>query len=254
MPQVAQEVKRPRAEARKMRLFLLFLLLTLPALAQDADAPWFLGPDGGVYYVSAGKVSRLGLASGSSLAVSAGVPWLIGNDGKVWTTRGDRDRWAPIAEPLVGRQIVAGSGGSVFLLGTDGGVYQRLGAGQWKRVGLGTGSALGVGPDDVPYLVGTDGRIWRGQGGNWLPYNALAKGRRLAVGQGAVYLVGEDAGVYRVTSSSIDRLGLASAVDVALSPSGQVYIVGTDSGVWSWDGGNWSRLGWGTAREVTFNR
>ena len=237
-----------------MRTFLLFLLLCLPAFAQDADAPWFLGPEGGVYSLSAGKLSRLGLATGSSLAVSAGVPWLIGQDGRLWTTRGEGQRWAPLPEPMAGRQLVAGAGGGLFLLGLDGGVYRRQGEGRWQRVGLGSGSALGVGPDGVPYLVGTDGRIWRGRDGDWRPYNPVAKGRRLAVGADFVALVGEDGGVYRVTEQTIERLGMASAVDVALDPSGKVYIVGTDRGIWSWDGRTWSRLGWGTALQVTFNR
>lgn len=235
-----------------MRFLLLFLLLTLPTLAQGADSPWFLGPDGGVYDVQGGRPHRLGLATGTSLAVWGGVPWLIGNDSRVWTMQSGN--WAPLAEPILGRQIVAGR--SLFVLGTDGGVYRRGEAGNWKRVGLGSGSALGVGPDDVPYLVGTDGRIWCGAGGNWVPYNALAKGRRLAPSGDSVYLVGADAGVYRVTPGNIQRLGLAQAVDVSLSPGGQVYIVGTDGGVYSWDPGAsaWNRLGWGTAREVTFSR
>jgi len=93
-------------------------------------------------------------------------------------------------------------------------------------------------------------------GSQWVPFNALAQGKKVAVApDGTVYIIGTDDGVYQIGEQQIRRLGLVTGQDVSVSPSGQVAIIGMDSGVYLYDGGSrWSRLGSGTARQVTWGR
>lgn len=230
-----------------MRILLCLLLLVGLAHGQ-AFNPWFLGPDGGVY----DGLSRVGLATGTSLAVVGDTAYLVGQDQGVWSGGLGGD-WRPIDLLARGKKVAAASDGCVYLLGLDGGIYQ-LGAG---RVGLGIGSDLAVGAGHDLFVVGTDGHIWKSSNadGAWFPYNGLAVARRVGAGpEGSVYCIGTDGGVYSVSSSNIQRLGLALAQEISVGPDGTPFIVGLDSAVYSYSGGSWRRLGNGIARQVVWPR
>ncbi|MBI3924014.1 MAG: hypothetical protein HY319_00585 [Armatimonadetes bacterium] len=234
-----------------LRLSLLFLALVAAASAAH-DSPWFLGLDGGVYLDSGGRIQRVGLGSGSSLAVFGQTAYLIGLDQCVWTADPAGD-WRQLDSIGRGRKVVVDSEGTVYLLGLDGGVYQFTGGG-WKRLGLATAADLAAGGPGQLFVIGTDGHVWSSPGqGKWSVYNALALGKRVAAARdGTVYVIGTDNGVYRVGSGQIQRLGLATGQDVAVGTAGQVGIVGMDNGVYIYDGSGWRRLGSGMAKQVAW--
>lgn len=235
---------------------ILFLLSSLAACADDTI--YFLGADRGVYMDAGNGLRRVGLGTGNSLAVHAGVLYLAGDDGQVWSAD-QRGRWLPISGTSQAKKVVVDPQGTLFILGSDGGVY-RYSNGMSRR-GLAVASDLAVSGNGDLYVVGTDGKVWVSRallGGKdiWTPYNLLAQGKKVAVANdGTVYLIGTDNGIYRIGSTAIDRLGVASGQEIAVSDDGQVGIVGTDSGVYLWNGGSrWSRLGTGTARAVIWAR
>ncbi|GMU55746.1 MAG: hypothetical protein AMXMBFR33_48920 [Candidatus Xenobia bacterium] len=230
-----------------MRTLLALLLLTTLATAQ-LETPWFLGLDGGVYR----GLQRVGLGTGTSLAVVGDTAYLIGQDRRLWSA-GPQGNWQVADQLARCSRVAVASDGTVYLLGIDGGVY-RQGVG---RVGLGLGSDLAVGSGHDLFVVGTDGHIWisPSASGAWVPYNALALARRVAAGpEGTVALIGTDQGVYRVTPDHIERLGLATGQEVAVRSDGTVFIVGTDSAVYSYENGGWQRLGDGLAKAVVWPR
>ena len=233
-----------------MKLILLWLLVSQ---LFGPDRPIYLGMDGGVY---GSDLKRLGLGTGSSLAVHGQTAYLVGSDGRLWTctNRGD---WQPPSGGAAlgqGQKVVVEPSGTPLLLGTDGGVY-RLGSG-WNRVGLGVGRDLAVSESGDLYMIGNDGHVWvcPVNQSQWSLFNGLATGQKLAAAGGAVYLIGKDGGIYRVTPNQIDRLGLASGQDIAVSGAGQVAIIGLDNGVYYYQEGDWKRQGWGTARQLAWPR
>lgn len=121
---------------------------------------------------------------------------------------------------------------SPWFLGPDGGVYRGL-----ERVGPGTGTDLAV-AGQTPYVVGMDGLIWSGRGGNWRPFNMLFKAQRLSIGpDGSVLALGLDGGVYRVDAQGWTRVGLATGTDLA--GGGTLYVIGMDQKVWFYRSSTW---------------
>lgn len=228
------------------------VVATTVALAQSDSRPWFIGLEGGIYRWSAKSYTRVGLATATSLAVHDETPYVIGIDSQIWSYAGGS--WAPILPGVKGRRIAVDFDGTLYLVGTDSGVY-AVRHGTLSRIGLGLAQDVAVCRGEV-YVIGTDGLVWRsGQGGDWRPYNALARGKRVAVSaEGTVFIIGTDTGVYQVTPTAFTRLGLASGVDIAVGGDGQPYIVGTDHGVWRFEGGQWKRYGTGLAGAVVFPR
>lgn len=232
----------------------LFIALLLVSQLFSLDRPSFLGMDGGVY---GPDLKRLGLGTGSSLAVHGQTAYLIGTDGHLWSCT-DGGEWMPLSGPAalgLGTKVVVEPSGTPLILGTDGGVY-RLGKG-WNRVGLAVARDLAVSESGDLFAVGTDGKIWTCgvNQSEWTLFNGLVSARKLAVGGGSVYLVGTDNGIYRVGSQQVERLGLATGQDISVNSSGRVVaIVGMDNGVYLFQNGNWSRLGAGLARQVSWPR
>ena len=157
------------------------------------------------------------------------------------------------------RKVVFGANSSMFILGTDGGVY-RFDNGMARR-GLAVAQDLAASANGDLYVIGTDGKVWvsralLGGTASWVPYNALAQGKKIAVApDGTVYIIGNDGGVYKIGVQSIERLGIATGQEISVGPQGQVGIVGMDSGVYLLEGSSrWSRLGTGTARQVVWPR
>lgn len=204
--------------------------------------------DGGVYR----DLDRIGIGTGTSLAVAGDTAYLVGMDQRIWTS-GPGGNWQ-VADALARAVKVTVAGdGAVFLLGTDGGVYQ-MGVG---RVGLGLGTDLTVGEGHDLFVVGTDGRIWKSESANgtWRPYNPTVLARRVAAApDGSVAILGLDGGVYRLDSRNFERLGLASGTSITLADDGAPYVVGLDNGVYFYRGGSWQRLGMGLARQIAWPR
>ncbi len=230
------------------------LLLALLLLAQlfAPDQPAYLGLDGGVY---SPNLKRMGLGTGTSLAIHDQTAYLVGTDGRVWSASGAD--WRPLegAPALAQAQkVVAEPSGALVILGTDSGIY-RLRR-NWYRIGLASARDVDVSPSGDLFIVGSDAHVWTSPAGQneWTLYNALAAGKKLAAAQGMVYLIGTDNGVYRVTPERIERQGLVTAQEISVSSSGQVAIVGMDNGVYYQQNGDWKRQGGGTARLVVWPR
>ncbi|MCW5870093.1 MAG: hypothetical protein KIS61_22750 [Candidatus Eremiobacteraeota bacterium] len=230
------------------------LWLTLLLLGQlfAVDQPAYLGLDGGVY---GPNLKRIGLGSGTSLAIHGQTAYLVGSDGRVWSAGGSD--WRPLegAPALAQAQkVVVEPSGALVILGTDSGIY-RLRR-NWYRIGLASARDLDVSPAGDLFIVGSDAHVWTSAAGQteWRLYNALAAGKKLAAAQGMVYLIGTDNGVYRITPEQIERQGLATAQEISVSSSGQVAIVGMDNGVYYLQSGDWKRQGGGTARLVIWPR
>jgi hypothetical protein len=141
-------------------------------------------------------------------------------------------------------------GQSPFYLGQDGGVYR----GDLRRIGLGVGSSLAV-HGQTAYLVGTDGRVWTSEAEReWRPLPTLATGHKVVVdASGSPLLLGTDGGVYRLGGRRVERLGLATALDVDVAEDGGVYIVGVDNRLWLLPAGSsqWQLFNpFATARKV----
>lgn len=242
-------------------LFCASLAASLPASAQSRpESPWFLGNDGGVYRSSRDTLQRVGLGTGSQLAVHGDTAYLVGDEGRIWFSERGR-AWQPLTgggpdEPRAQKIVIDGRG-EITLLGLDGGVYRLGGRRGLSRLGLAIGRDLAVSSDGQLYLLGTDGHVYRnGRGGEWSVLNLLASATRVASApDGTVYVIGTDAGVYRLSSKRIERLGLASGREISVSSDGQPAIVGTDGGVYLYESSrNWQRLGSGTARQVVWSR
>lgn len=230
----------------------LWLALLLVAQLFAADQPTYLGLDGGVY---GSNLKRMGLGTGTSLAVHDQTAYLVGTDGRVWSANGSD--WRPLdgAPALAQAQkVVAEPSGALVILGTDSGIY-RLRR-NWYRIGLASARDLDVSPSGDLFIVGSDAHVWTSPSGQneWTLYNGLAAGKKLAAAQGMVYLIGTDNGVYRVTPGQIERQGLATAQEISVSNTGQVAIVGMDNGVYYLQNGEWKRQGGGTARLVIWPR
>ncbi len=231
-----------------MRRLLLVVLLTACAAAQFGARPWFLGLDGGVYR----GTERVGIGTGTSLAVVDDTAFLVGLDQHIWKS-GPGGDWR-MADPVaLASKVVAAGDGSIFLLGTDGGAW-HMGVG---RVGLGVGSDLAVGEDHDLYLVGTDSRVWlcENESGNWKPYNSSVLARKVAAApNGAVCILGLAGEVYALDSRYGSRLGGMVAQSLSLATDGTPYVVGLDNAVYFYRGGDWQRLGSGYARQIAWPR
>lgn len=233
-----------------MTRWLLALLLLGQLLS--TEQPAYLGLDGGVY---GPNLRRMGLGTGTSLAIHDQTAYLVGTDGRVWSSGGSD--WRPLdgAPALAQAQkVVAEPSGALVILGTDSGIY-RLRR-NWYRIGLASARDLDVSPGGDLFIVGSDSHVWTSSAGQneWRPYNVLAAGKKLAAAQGMVFLIGTDNGVYRITPEQIERQGLATAQEISVSNSGQVAIVGMDNGVYYLQNGEWKRQGAGTARLVIWAR
>lgn len=233
-----------------MRLLLLAALLL--GQLYMTERPVYLGLDGGVYGTD---LKRIGLGTGTSLAVHDQSAYLVGTDGRVWSATGSS--WSPLegASSLAQAQkVVVEPSGALDIVGTDSAVY-RLRR-NWSRIGLASARDLDVSPDGDLFIVGSDSHIWTASAGQneWKLYNPLAAGKKLAAARGAVYLIGTDNGIYKVVGESVERQGLATAQEISVSNSGQVAIVGMDNGVYYLQNGDWKRQGAGTARLVIWPR
>jgi hypothetical protein len=235
----------------------ILLLSCVVAYAQFTSPPWFIGLDGGIYRPDGKDYHRMGLATTTSLAVSGSTPYVVGLDSQIWTTTSDMG-WHPIMPGVKARRIAAGPNGALFIVGTDRGVYS-VGGGNLRRIGLGLAEEIAVGAGNI-YVVGTDGHIWWSPGadGNWRMYNTLALAQRVAVtsegGRDAVYILGTDHGVYRLTTDRFDRLGLGTGTELAVSSGGEPYLIGGGNMVWRYNKGQWSQYGDRPAGNITFPR
>ncbi len=236
-----------------MRKLLLVLLLVLPSFAQGglgltADSPWFLGPEGGVYR----GLERVGLGTGTDLAVAGQTPYVVGLDGLLWSGRGGN--WQPLNGLFKAQRLAIGPNGGLLAVGLDNGVY-RVDAQGWTRVGLATATDVAGGGGAI-FVIGMDQKVWVYRSSTWLPYNIVALGKRVAAApDGTVYVIGTDNGVYQVgEGTALQRLGLGLGKEIAVSATGKVGIVGMDDGVYLWTNNDWQRLGTGTARLVEWAR
>jgi len=101
------------------------------------------------------------------LAVSeSGDLFVVGTDGRIWTCGANQSEWT-IYNGLVSAKKLAVGGGSVYLLGTDNGIY-RVGPQKVERLGLATGQEVSVNSSGrVVAIVGMDNGVYLFQDGNW---------------------------------------------------------------------------------------
>lgn len=239
-----------RTLKRLLVIACLVFTIASPLRAQEIVLPWLIGDDGGVWRQVASLWTRVGLATGTSLAVAGETAYIIGGDGQVWTDNG-KGLWMVLAGGGAGTRLAADADGSLYLVAQDQGVYRYTNRG-WRRLGLGLASDVAV-ANGIPYVIGTDGRVWCFRE-EWLPYNPVAKGQRLSVGSEGVFVIGIDNAVWKVTPSEVTRWGLGQAREIAVGADGYPWVIGMDGGLWrSGAEKNWSRVGLGTAKGLTFS-
>jgi Tectonin domain len=153
--------------------------------------------------------------------------------------------------------IGVGASGAVWAIGTNPvpggyGIHQYVN-GQWVAI-AGGAVRVAVGPDGWPWIVNSDGRIFRRSGSSWVLLPGSA--RDIAVGgDGNAYIIGTTPvpGGYRIyryveTFGSWVEVG-GGAVRIAAGTEGRPWVVNSDGRVFRMDGGSWTALP-GTARDV----
>lgn len=148
------------------------LLQGAPALAQaqkvvvePSGALVILGTDSGIYRLGR-QWSRVGLASARDLDVAPGGDlYIVGSDSHVWTCQSGAREWKLYNGLAAGKKVAAAQG-SVYLVGTDNGVY-RVTPDSVDRQGPATAQEVSVSSGGQVSIVGMDSGVYYLQNGDW---------------------------------------------------------------------------------------
>jgi hypothetical protein len=237
---------------KKTLLFIFSLfLITTTSLAQWELLPgggvgkkiwaydskvWVIGSDDGIYYSTSagGWAAYPGQGKGRDLSVHNGIPYILGTDDRVY--KGSSSGWSLMAGGGMGKSIHVDAAGTIWLIGSDNGVYyQRQNSSAWVAYpGKGTGYDL-CAYDDLPYVVGTDFQVYRGSpAGNWTLLGQGFKCRRITVDNTGTVWALADNGVFYFDNPNkkwvvYDATGKGFDITVM---DNRAYLIGTDSKVY----------------------
>jgi hypothetical protein len=153
--------------------------------------------------------------------------------------------------PGTARDIGAGANGSVWIVGSDRGVYQwNDNAYSWQQVNGSNARRITVAPDGTPWITNTDSRVFRRRGGNWqeLPGEA----RDIAAGaDSSVWAVGENRSLYKWNEDAYtwNQFSGSNGEMMAVTGGGTAWLVNADGNIYQRRGNNWQQMP-GTAIDI----
>src|SRR5262245_50670688 len=128
----------------------------------------------------------------------------------------------------------------------DGNLF-RLDGQRWAPVD-GYGMRLSVAPNGEPWVVNSRNEIWRSaSNGDFekLPGEA----RDIGIGgDGAVWIIGTDSGIYRWNNNNWDRVD-GSGVAITVDRSGSPYVVNAQNQIFHWVNGRFVMMN-GRAKDI----
>jgi Tectonin domain len=175
-----------------------------------------------------------------------GEPWVVNSRNEIW-----RSQSGGSFEKLPGaaRDIGIGADGTVWIIGTDNGIY-RWNQNNWDRV-EGSGVAISVDRSGSPWVVNAQNQIYRYVNGRFEVMNNGRARDIAAAPDGAVYIVGTNSEVYRLAGNDWQSMG-GSAERIAAGPNGTVWVVNNAREVYRWENGGFERMP-GSATDIAVN-
>jgi Tectonin domain len=243
---------------RTFQTILLFLSFSFYLTAQSwdvkigkaTDVGISAGADGTVWIIGAGKVPGgygifkwLGTnwteVSGGATRIAVdntGSPWIVNSDGVIF--RRQNNAWIP----LIGRatDIGAGADGSIWIIGAGKvpggyGIFKWTGSG-WNEVG---GGAVRIAVDNTgsPWIVNSDGVIFRRQNNAWTPLQGRAKDIG-AGADGSIWIIGAGGvpggfGIFKWLGTDWKEVG-GGATNISVGPKGMPWIVNNGGVIFEW--------------------
>ena len=135
------------------------------AVCCDNSAIYTIGTDQSVYRYTNGWQVLPGDGKGLDIAARNGTVWVIGTDYRLYMhTAG---QWSQMPDNGLGLRITVDQNtGVVWTIGTNQCIYSMRNGRWYEYPGAGQGTDIAA-LDDVPYVVGTDKRVYKGTGPSW---------------------------------------------------------------------------------------
>lgn len=180
-----------------------------------------------------------------------GLPWIVNKDGNIWrkTTSG----WQNVEGQASDIDIGGGAVETTWVLSKTGGLWKWGGPGGW-RSSDGNGVRIAVDNLGQPWVVNSQGAIWRKANGVWeqLPGDA----KDIDIGSdNTVYIVGRNKDLWKWNSNSWVKDNKISTFDagivrVSVGSSDNVWAITNEGNMWRYDGALWRQVETGTASEI----
>lgn len=185
---------------------------------------WITGSDESIYRWTGAGFSKVP-GQGRRIAVgSSDRVWIVGSTGRLF--RRDGQVLTEIQTPDGAQDVAVGPGGAVWITGNGCGIFRFTGAGFTQIEGAGT--RITIGPDDQPYVLGSNGLVYRRSGEQWREV-AIPAGRTADLGVGAdgtLWIAGTDGHAYRFDSGSGQLLASTTPVTaISVGPDGLAWVI-----------------------------
>jgi hypothetical protein len=158
------------------------------------------------------------------------------------------NKWVKM--PGAALDIGAGANGSVWVIGTDQGIYRWNTAKRWDKIS-GSARYIDVGPNGEAWVVNSGHQIFYFDGKGWQQMPGAAND--IGVGaNGKVWVIGTNGegggyGIYRWDGKWEKIAGSAVRIDV--DPAGNAWVVNKNGGIYRYDGKKWVQAP-GAAKDV----
>jgi len=131
--------------------------------ADNQDKLWVIGTSNEIFSFNGSAWDKYpGGGIGLDIAAYNGVPFVVGMDQKIYRGTGAGFAEMP-GDGRATRIAVDLSNGTIYVIGTDKGIYYHNGQ-IWVKYAGGEGQGVDItAQGGFPYVVGTDGFLWRGK-------------------------------------------------------------------------------------------
>jgi len=164
-----------------------------------------------------------------------GTTYIVGSEkGGYGIYKYDDGDWDKV-EGASGYKIAAENNGNVWTVDMEGVIWQyRAEKGKW-RVVPGKATDIAIGPDNTPYIVGSEKggyRVFKYVDGDWENIGGLEAAYRISVDKdNNVWTVNEEGGIYQFRADRGKWRGIAGkATDIGAGANGGVVICGSEKG------------------------
>lgn len=194
---------------------------------------WAIGTDerSGGYGIYQWLGSTWQRVDGGALRIDVGpdgVPWIVNDSQNIY--RWQDDAWQRMGGNA--RDIGIGADGSVWV--TSGGGTYHYDEGKWVGV-RGSGERIDVDPFGIPWVLGSDSKIYQLIAGRWVRRSGEARDIGIG-GDGSVWILGatEDDGsrrVYRWNGTAWNRVA-GSARQISVGPYGYPWVANSEGDIY----------------------
>lgn len=164
-------------------------------IAVNKNKVWIIGTDFAIYSNNGTSwESYPGRGKGFDIAVYNDFSCIIGTDYKIYTYNGLG--WSLVPGGGKGKRISVDTSGRIWIIGIDNAIY-FLSDNKWQPYpGKGLGFDIAV-HNNVPIIIGTDYKIYKGNGTGWSLLAGGGEGKRISVDNlGKLWLIGRDESIY----------------------------------------------------------